>query len=111
MLLLKIKMAAIRLGFRGFYAFAVSRLEKNCSMDKQMIKDMLYGTIREMQDNNRYYYRSTVGVEYSHWRDEGEKQLSQMIKLISARVDQIERDSLRAASQKMLLDELGKDHT
>ena len=111
MLLLKIKMAAIRLGFRGFYAFAVSRLEKNCSMDKQMIKDMLYGTIREMQDNNRYYYRSTVGVEYSHWRDEGEKQLAQMIKLISARVDQIERDSLRAASQKMLLDELGKDHT
>jgi 2-oxoglutarate dehydrogenase complex dehydrogenase (E1) component-like enzyme len=80
-------------------------------MDKQMIKDMLYGTIREMQDNNRYYYRSTVGVEYSHWRDEGEQQLAQMIKLISARVDQIERDSLRAASQKMLLDELGKDHT
>ena len=79
-------------------------------MDKQMIKDMLYGTICEMQQNNRYYYRSTVGVEYSHWRDEGEQQLSQMIKVISARVDQIERDRIKAASQQLLLDELKKDH-
>ena len=79
-------------------------------MDKQMIKDMLYGTICEMQQNNRYYYRSAVGVEYSHWRDEGEQQLSQMIKVISARVDQIERDRVKAASQQLLLDELKKDH-
>ena len=79
-------------------------------MDKQMIKDMLYGTIREMQDDSRYYYRSSVGVEYSHWRDEGEQQLAQMIKVISARVDQIERDRIREASQQLLLDELKKDH-
>ncbi len=79
-------------------------------MDKQMIKDMLYGTIREMQDDSRYYYRSSVGVEYSHWRDEGEQQLAQMIKVISARVDQIERDRIKAASQQLLLDELKKDH-
>ena len=79
-------------------------------MDKQMIKDMLYGTIREMQDDSRYYYRSSVGVEYSHWREEGEQQLSQMIKVISARVDQIERDRIKAASQQLLLDELKKDH-
>ena len=79
-------------------------------MDKQMIKDMLYGTICEMQQNNRYYYRSTVGVGYSQWTDAGEQQLSQMIKVISARVDQIERDRIKAASHQLLLDELKKDH-
>ena len=79
-------------------------------MDKQMIKDMLYGTICEMQQNNKYYYRSTVGVEYSYWRDEGEQQLAQVIKIITARIDQIERDRIRAASQQLLLDELEKDH-
>jgi hypothetical protein len=79
-------------------------------MDKQMIKDMLYGTIVEMQNNKKYYYYSAIGVEYSRWQDEGEQQLVQAIKLISARVDQFERDRIRAASQQLLLDELKKDH-
>lgn len=79
-------------------------------MDKQIIKDMLYGTICEMQQDKRYYYHSKVGVEYSHWHEEGEQQLAQVVKIISARVDQIERDRIRAASQQLLLDELKKNH-
>ena len=40
-------------------------------MEKQAVKDLMYGSLNELMQNRRYYYYSSIGAEYCHWTDEG----------------------------------------
>ena len=75
-----------------------------------MIKSLLYGTIVEMQDNRDYYRRSIVGPEYSSWTEEGQRQLANLMAIMTERVDAYEREQLKLRSQEYMLEELKKDH-
>jgi hypothetical protein len=103
-------MAAIRYGFPGFSNLGVLKLAKKCDISKEMIKSLLYGTIVEMQDNRDFYRRSPVGPEYSSWTEEGQRQLANLMSIMSQQVDAYERQQLKLRSQEYMLDELNKDH-
>ena len=107
---LKIRMAAIRYGFPGFSNLEVLKLAKNCDISKEMIKSLLYGTIVEMQDNRDYYRRSLVGPEYSSWTEEGQRQLANLMAIMSQQVEAYELEQLKLRSQEYMLEELKKEH-
>lgn len=44
---------------------------KKSELDKQAIKDMMYGSLKELGRNQNFYYHSGFGHKYSHIRDEG----------------------------------------
>jgi len=85
-------------------------LAKNCDISKEMIKSLLYGTIVEMQDNRDYYRRSLVGPEYSSWTEEGQRQLANLMAIMSQQVEAYELEQLKLRSQEYMLEELKKEH-
>ena len=46
-------------------------------MDRQAIKDLVYGGITELMNNRNYFYWSSVGANYSHFTDEGKVALAE----------------------------------
>lgn len=48
-------------------------LAKKSSIDKQILKDLIYGCINELGKNKDFYYQSTFGRQYSHLTPKGEQ--------------------------------------
>jgi len=44
-------------------------------MEKETVKDIMYGGISELMNNRKFYYRSEVGPQYSSWTKEGQEAL------------------------------------
>ena len=77
-------------------------------MEKSAIKDLVYGGINELMQNRRYYYRSSVGKDYSHWTDEGQKALETFMKEITQYIWDAEEAALDKRAKDMVLAELKK---
>jgi 2-oxoglutarate dehydrogenase complex dehydrogenase (E1) component-like enzyme len=77
-------------------------------MERRALKEVLYGGVEEMMSNTRYYYTSTIGIQFNHWTEEGKQALSEYIELLSHQIKkcQIEEDLKR--SKEMVLNELTK---
>lgn len=75
-------------------------------MEKAAIKDLMYGGISEMMQNRRYYYRSSVGKDYSHWTDEGKSAMENFVRDITQYIWEAEEKSLNERAKEMVLKEL-----
>lgn len=75
-------------------------------MEKQAIKEIMYGSISEMMQNKKFYYRSSVGQQYSHWTDEGRENLFKFVEQVTAYVYDAEQKSLDERSKAIMLDTL-----
>jgi hypothetical protein len=77
-------------------------------MDRRALKEVLYGGVEELMSNPRYYYTSSISVDYNHWTEEGKTVLGEYVDLLShqMRKCQIEEDLKR--SKEMVLNELTK---
>jgi hypothetical protein len=64
-------MVLIRYVFRAFSDSVALRLARRFNMEKVVIKYLMYGGINELMNNKDFYYRSSVGADYSHWTDKG----------------------------------------
>ena len=40
-------------------------------MEKDVVKDLMWGGLIELTNNKELYYRSSVGPEYGQWSDRG----------------------------------------
>ena len=79
-------------------------------MERQALKEVLHGGIEELMSNPRYYYTSSIGVEYNHWTDQGRAALAEYIELLSYRIKrcQIEEDIKR--SKEIVINELKREN-
>jgi hypothetical protein len=75
-------------------------------MDKQTIKDTLYGGIHEMMHNPKYFYYSSVGHNYCRWTDEGVKALTEYLKLMTPVLITNERELLDKRAKELVLNGL-----
>jgi hypothetical protein len=77
-------------------------------MERRALKEVLYGGVEEMMSNTRYYYTSTIGIQFNHWTEEGKAAIGEYIELLSHQIKkcQIEEDLKR--SKEMVLNELTK---
>ena len=111
MLLLKIKMVLIRLGFRvslGLGDLEQAKKSKGYTMDKQAIKELMYGGLKEIMNNNRYYYRSSVGKNYSSFTSVGREVLHKFVEDLAGYICEAEDAELDARAKDMVLKELKK---
>jgi hypothetical protein len=75
-------------------------------VDKQALKDLLYGGIEEMTQNSRLYYHSSIGTSYSHWTEAGAKNLAEFLNLMAGEMARCRVDADMQRSKDMVMKEL-----
>jgi len=75
-------------------------------MDKTAIKHMMYGGIKELMSDRRYYYNSSTGRHYSHFTDEGKIALYAFASDIAYYITEAETKDLDNRAKDMVLKEL-----
>ena len=75
-------------------------------MEKQAIKDLMYGSLTELMQNRRYYSRSSVGPEYSRWTEEGPLVLKQLMSEITKLIYIADQNDLDSRAKELVLKEL-----
>lgn len=80
-------------------------------MENSAIKDFMYGGIQELMHNRKYYYYSSVGVNYSHWTDEGEKALSEFMNIMTHKMMEAKEAEIRKKAKEMVIEGLKGETT
>ena len=77
-------------------------------MEKGAIKDLIYGGLEELINNQKYYYHSTVGYNYSHLTEKGEAAIIDFMNLMSWKMLQAENADLELRAKEQVLNSLKK---
>ena len=72
-------------------------------MDKQAIKDVMFGGLSEIMKNRKYYYHSSVGNNYSYFTDDGEKALLEYMNLMGAKLYEAEEAELNQRAKDLVV--------
>lgn len=72
-------------------------------MDRGVIKELMYGGIQELMRNRKYYYRSSVGANYSHWTDEGRVALAEYTNIMACKMLEAEEAEIRQKAKEMVI--------
>jgi hypothetical protein len=75
-------------------------------MDRKAVKELMYGGIAELLHNRHYYYHSSVGAQYSHWTEEGEKALAEYLNLMGYKMLEAEEAELDQRAKDLVLNGL-----
>jgi hypothetical protein len=75
-------------------------------MEKGAIKDLAYGGLEEILNNNRYYYHSSVGASYSHLTDAGKQAVTEFMDMIAWKIKEANEADLDRRAKEMVLKEL-----
>jgi hypothetical protein len=72
-------------------------------MEKSAIKDLVYGGLEELVTNRRYYYHSSIGLNYCHFTEEGTKALSEYMNIMCAKLYEAEEKELDQRAKDMVI--------
>lgn len=75
-------------------------------MEKQAIKELMYGGIKEIMNNSRYYYRSSTGRQFSSFTENGKVAVQEFVTEIAAYITDAENAELDQRAKDMVLKEL-----
>ena len=75
-------------------------------MEQDALKAFMYGGLNELIKDRRYYYRSTVGMSYSHWTDEGQTALSDFMGIIAYKMIEAEDASISKRAKELVINGL-----
>jgi hypothetical protein len=81
---------------------------KKSKMDKAAIKDLVYGGLEELMNNNRYYYHSSVGSAYSHLTEDGKAAVSEFMDLMAWKIKECNNADLNERAKQQVIAELKK---
>ena len=73
-------------------------------MDKEAIKDLVYGGLEEIVNNRRYYYHSTAS--YSHFTDQGKQAVGEFLDVMAFKIREAENTDLDRRAKQQVLDSL-----
>lgn len=72
-------------------------------MDKEAVKDMLYGGLNELVHNEKYFRYSEVGPEYCKFREQGESIVAEFIRQMSVNIYKAEEAALNKRAKDMVI--------
>lgn len=75
-------------------------------MDKTAIKHMMYGGIKELMADRRYYYNSGIGKNYSYFTEQGKLALQEFVSDIAVYITEAENTELDQRAKDIVLKEL-----
>ena len=76
-------------------------------MNHILHKQMYAGLLEIVKDSNLYYH-SSVGANYSHLREDGEKAVLEWMHLMAPKMLELDERQLDERAKKMMWDELKK---
>jgi hypothetical protein len=75
-------------------------------MDKEAIKQFIYGGIEELLHDKKFYRYSSVGADYSHLTDEGKIAVVALIDMVAWKMREAENADLNNRAKQQVLDTL-----
>jgi hypothetical protein len=75
-------------------------------MLRRDVEKMIMGSIKEIIRDKQYFYHSTVGPEYCHLTDEGNRAILDLVNVLGARLLKAETEEDIERSKQMVLDQL-----
>ena len=72
-------------------------------MDKQALKDMLYGSIAELAKNSKYYNNSPFGGKYCYYTEAGEQAVMEILQVWTLKVLEEQQRSLDQRAKELVL--------
>jgi hypothetical protein len=78
-------------------------------MERRALKEVLYGGIEELMSNTRYYYTSSIGIQFNHWTEEGKQALGEYMDLLSHQIKRCQLEEDLKRSKDLVLNELTKE--
>jgi hypothetical protein len=72
-------------------------------MEKTVIKDLMYGGLTELMNNKEFYYRSSVGADYSHWTEKGSIVMLDFVKSMTKQMHTAEDLSLNKRAKELVI--------
>ena len=72
-------------------------------MEKEAIKDILYGGLSELMNNEDFYYRSTVGADYSKWTEKGSAVMLEYVTSMSRQIHTAEDKLLDKRAKNLVI--------
>jgi trimethylamine:corrinoid methyltransferase-like protein len=74
---------------------------------KNSIKDIIYGSMSELMENRKFFYKSSISKwEYSHWTDEGKDELLQLMHTMSIQILKYQEKEIEDKAKDMVMDKL-----
>ena len=75
-------------------------------MRTQDVEKMIVGSIKEIIRDRQYFYHSTVGPEYCHLTEEGNRAILDVINILGSRLLKAEAEEDIERSKELVLNEL-----
>ena len=75
-------------------------------MEKQAIKELMYGGLKEIMNNSKYYYKSSVGKNYSSFTSTGVDVVKEFVTDIAGYIIEAENAELDQRAKDMVIKEL-----
>lgn len=72
-------------------------------MDKQAVKDLVFGGLHELMMNRRYYHFSSVGQSYSYWTDEGKEALHEYMTVMGWKLKEAEESEINQRAKDLVV--------
>ena len=72
-------------------------------MDKDAVKNLVFGGVCELIRDTRYYYYSSVGSNYCHFTDKGEVALKEFMSQMATVIRQAEEADLDKRAKDMVI--------
>jgi hypothetical protein len=79
-------------------------------MNKNAVKDLMFGGVTELMKNKQFYYFSSVGPQYCHWTDEGQEALRAYMELMAYKFHEAETAELDRRAKEMVIGALKGDN-
>lgn len=75
-------------------------------IEKAAIKDLFYGGMLEILNNKFYYYHSSVGPEYSHFTESGNRVMAEYLTMVAHMMMAAEQESLNKRAKDLVINGL-----
>ena len=72
-------------------------------MDKQALKNLLYGSIAELAKDSKYYNNSPFGGKYCYYTEAGEKAVMEILQIWTAKILEEEQQLLDKRAKDLVL--------
>jgi hypothetical protein len=72
-------------------------------MEKDVVKDLMWGGLIELTNNKEFYYRSVVGPEYGQWSDRGARVMMEFMNSMTRQMVAAEEQDLNRRAKEMVI--------
>ena len=75
-------------------------------MLRRDVERMIIGSVKEIIKDRQYFYHSTIGPEYCHLTEEGNRAIIDLVNLLGSRLLKAELEEDIERSKQLVLDQL-----